>query len=104
MNKYYWSGISHANRLKAIGEITDIVDKSATILNFKQFSDISLSLILEMEENRVNDLKIRLKEILLIEGSEPESQSSTHNCMVLFNITFSKGTGDLKMEVPEVPG
>ncbi len=103
MKRYYWTAISNEERIKAISEITGIVDRYATILNFQRFSDISLSLILEVEEGKLNDLLIDLKKIISIEGTETNRSDSNGECIVLLNITFTKGTGDLQIEVPNIP-
>ena len=50
MKRYYWNGISKDERIKSISEITTIVDRYAAIINFQRFSDISLSLVIEIEE------------------------------------------------------
>jgi hypothetical protein len=61
MKGYNWSGISNDRRIKVISELTCIVIQYETILRFQRFSDISLNLILETEECRLNDLLIHLK-------------------------------------------
>jgi hypothetical protein len=103
MKRYYWSGISNDERTKAISEITGIVNRYATILNFQRFSDISLNLVLEVEECRLNDLQISLKNIMSIEGIDTNLTDSKTDCIVLINITFTQSTGDMKIEVPNIP-
>jgi len=61
MKRHFWSGISRDERFKAMSEITGIVDRYATILNFQRFSDISLGLLLETEEFKLNDLLISFR-------------------------------------------
>jgi hypothetical protein len=100
MNRYYWSGISNDERIKAISEITYIVDRYATILNFQRFSDVSLSLILELEECNLNDLQISLNKIMSIENIDTNLSDSKTDCIVLLNITFTKGSGDLEIGEP----
>ena len=39
-----------------------------------------------------------------IEGVNNNLTASKKDCLVLINITFTKGTGDLTIEVPNVPG
>ncbi|BDX39449.1 hypothetical protein CYCD_28040 [Tenuifilaceae bacterium CYCD] len=103
MKKYYWSGVSNDERTKAISEINSIVNSYATILNFQRFSDISLNLILEAEEGKLNDLLMGLKRIMTIQVDTENTTGSQVECLVLLNITFTKGTGDLEIEVPNIP-
>lgn len=102
MKKFYWSAISNDQRIKSISEISGIIDQYGIILNFQRFSDISLGLMIEMEERKVNQLYDQLKNVILIEGFDSWPTDSTMDCMVLINITFLKGTGDLKIEVPAI--
>jgi hypothetical protein len=103
MKRFYWNGISIDERTKAISEITILVDKYAAISNFQRFSDISLSLVLEIEECKINDLYVDLDKIMIIDGFNPNITDSTADCIILFSITFSKSTGDLTIEVPDIP-
>ena len=102
MNKYYWAAISNDERINAINEITGIVNRFATISNFQKFSDISLNLILELEECYLNNLLNELKEILSLDSINASFPDSKTPCIVLLNITFTKGTGYLEIEVPDI--
>ena len=103
MQKLYWKGISHDDRIKAIGEITATIDKHGIILNFQRFSDIILSLVVEVEADKLNSLYDCLCKILILEGFD-RNTPILPGCYTLFlNITFSKGTGDLEIEVPNIP-
>lgn len=104
MKRYYWSAISRDERHKAIGEITDTVNRHAIVLNFQRFSDLALSLLLEVEAGKLPALFADLNSILSLNGGDPESTSSANTCLVFLNITFARGTGNLAIEVPEVPG
>jgi hypothetical protein len=104
MNRYYWTGISRNNRTKAISDITEIIDRYATIHNFQRSSDISLSLLLEVKECDLDKLKQELKKIITIEGDDPDLSGPGTTCIVFFNITFTKGTGNMEIEAPKIPG
>jgi hypothetical protein len=104
MKRFYWTGISHDERIKAISETTYIVDKYGIISTSNRFSDLSFNLMIEIEECKVNDLYINLKEILFMEDMESYLTDSRTDCVVFLSITFTKSTGDLKIEVPNVPG
>lgn len=103
MQKIYWKGISNDERIKAIREITDIINKHGTILNFQKFSDAILSLIIEMDYNKVNSLHKSLSHILSLEGDDHPVPDSPVGCILFLHVTFSKGTGDLEIEVPNIP-
>jgi hypothetical protein len=104
MKRYYWAGISNDERINAIDKITGIIGKYATVLNFQRYSDISLSLILEIEECKVNDLYNSLKSIITIDCNPFDLSDSQICCIILLSITFTQGTGDMKIEVPQIPG
>ena len=104
MKKSYWTGMSTRPRLQAMAEVTAIVDRYAIILNFQRFSDVSLSLLLEVEECKVTALYEKLHSILMLDGLVEEMTDSTRDCMVFMNITFALGTGDLQIDVPDIPG
>ena len=91
------------DRIKAIHEITAIVDRHGTILNFQKFSDLVLSLLVEIESSRIGSLYNSLKNILILEGSHNTSPGPSDGFILFINITFSKGTGDLEIEVPNIP-
>ncbi len=103
MKKYYWKGISNDERIKAISELTGIINQYATILNFQKFSDFSLSLLLEIEECKVIDLQSGLKTIMSLEHINSDLTNSKEDCIVFLNVTFTKGTGDLEIEIPDIP-
>jgi hypothetical protein len=104
MNRYYWSGISSEERMKAISDIQAIIDKYATIINFQRFSDIALGLILELEEEDLPSLRNELEHLLLIDETRVEKSGKEINCMILLNVTFVMGSGNMIIEVPEIPG
>jgi hypothetical protein len=103
MKRFYWKGISTDDRRKAIGEITLIVDKYGLIANFQRFSDVVFSLLIEIEERKLNGLFDELKTIISIEGHEGNLTEATNDCFIFLNITFTKSTGDLEIEVPNFP-
>jgi hypothetical protein len=104
MKRSYWTGMSTHERTQAMTEITAIVDRHAIILNFQRFSDVSLSLMLEVEECRVRALYEELRSVALVDGLEEEMSDSTRECLVFVNITFADGTGNMQIEVPDIPG
>ena len=103
INRYYWSGISSEERIKALSELTEIVDHNASILQFQRFSDISIGLCLEMPECRLNELQKALAVIMSVECPQTNLAHSAEDCIVLLNITFTRGMGNLEIEAPSFP-
>jgi len=68
------------------------------------FSDIAISFIIEMEENKVDSFYDHLKNSLTMNDFQKSNSILQNDCTVLLNVTFIKGTGDLRIETPVVPG
>lgn len=102
MNRFYWSAISNVERRKSISEISTIIGKYGFILAFQRFSDISMGITIEIEEGKVNSLYNNLKNIITIKDFENNITPSIMDCQVLIDITFTKGTGVLEIEVPAI--
>ena len=103
MARLYWKGISNDGRIKAISEITIILSKYGTILNFQKFSDVILSLVVEVEPDKVKSLYDSLSTVLSMEGNNDLAHGASGSCFLFMNITFTRGTGDLEIEVPDIP-
>ena len=104
MGNVFWTGYCDKERIAAISEIERIVDLYGFITDFKQFSDISISIMIELEESRVDVLYNALKRFVNLNEYEGLHSTSNRERSIFLNITFSKGTGDLRVEVPAVPG
>ncbi len=105
--KLFWEAVSNEDRNTIINQIKDIVAKnSAYIINFNMFSDLALGLSIGIEASNIHELHCSLCEILTV--SDLKSENSHHNeeeeWLILLNVSFGKGKGDLKVVVPEVPG
>ncbi len=84
--------------------IKRVVAKYGDIVDFKLFSDISLSMIIEMEESNIDKLYDELADNIAIDNFEYLNSMSKKERTVYLNVTFTKGTGNLIIEVPAVPG
>lgn len=104
MNRFYFIGYYENERIPGISEIETIINKHGFILDFKMFSDISLSMIIEIEESNVDLLFSDLKKIMKMNDFVSLNTNSHEECTILFNVTFSRGTGKLRIETPAVPG
>jgi hypothetical protein len=103
MQKIFWEGISTDDRMKSISDITSIVQKFSTLINFQKFSDISLNLILEVDCEKLTLLWNELSVVLTMSGTKVHENYHENVYLIFFNITFAKGSGDLELEVPNIP-
>ena len=106
-NKLNWQASSMKDRNEIIEEIKDTISNNeGYIINFKMFSDLALSLSIEIEENKIPDLYKGLNAIINL--FEPEPANLNHNSKldwwIFINVSFGKGKGKLKVEIPNVPG
>jgi hypothetical protein len=104
MKSIFWTGYNKQDRYLAVSEIEKIVNNYGYITDFKQFSDISMTIAIELEELRVDELYLALKSYMNLDDFDLLSSTSNSDCLIFLNITFTAGTGDLKIEVPAIPG
>ena len=107
LKKLNWQAYSGNDRNKTIGEIKEVISKSdAYIVNFNMFSDLALSLSVEIEENKIGDLHKTLSAILTVSDFDSKNVNlgSKKEWLIFINVSFSNGKGELKIEQPSVPG
>jgi len=104
MENVFWIGYSNEERHSAINKIQRIISKYGNVVDFKLFSDISLSIKIEIEELNINKLYDELSLNIGIDKFEYLNTIAKKERTVYLNVTFNKGTGNLKIEVPSVPG
>ncbi|ULQ57090.1 hypothetical protein KJS94_02620 [Flavihumibacter rivuli] len=104
MENIFWTAYSNKERHAAIEEINQLVKNHGYIVDFKFFSDISLNIRIELEESRIDHLYIELRSIMEMDPFNVLNSSSNRERTVFININFTKGTGNLQIEVPNVPG
>lgn len=103
-HRFYLVGYCGLDRIPGISTIEQVIDHYGYIIDFKMFSDISISFYIEIKENKIDEMIKHLKEVIIIdEFKELHSESETED-VILLNVTFTKGTGNMKIEVPAVPG
>jgi hypothetical protein len=100
----FWKGISDDERHAAINKIQIVVSNYGDIVDVHFFSDISLSMKIEIEEIKIGDLYEELKQIIEVQGEDYLNSNSRRERTIFLNVSFSKGTGNLKIDVPAVPG
>ena len=104
MKNFFWSGYCSKERIVAIKGIEEIITAFGFITDFKLFSDIAISIQIETEELKIDKLYTALSEYISLNEFEKVYSFSSNECLVSLNITFTKGTGNLKIEIPSVPG
>lgn len=104
MKNIFWTGFSNDERHSAISTITGIINKHGYLVDFKPFSDIALSMVIEVEEARIDTLYDDLAAILPMKPFDPLGSLSPRERTVYLNITFIQGRGDVTQEIPSIPG
>lgn len=101
MKKFYWSALSDDNRHKAIQDTILVVNRYGVLNSFLRCSDLSLGLSIDTEERYVERLYLDLAGIMTLTGKVGQvDDRSSASCMVLLNLTFLQGTGELEIENP----
>ncbi|MEQ1798368.1 MAG: hypothetical protein ABL872_10460 [Lacibacter sp.] len=104
MDNIFWTGYSNDERHSSMSIIKRVIAKYGDIVDFKFFSDISLTMVIEIEEFKIDKLFDELTDNIGIDKFEYLNSISKKERTVYLNVTFSKGTGNLIIEVPSVPG
>jgi hypothetical protein len=104
MTKYYWTAFCKRNRYIAIDHIVQIINTHGAVTDSKMFSDLSLSLIIEIEARQIAPLYAELGAYIDLSDTEVVKTDATVERMILLSVNFTRGKGNLKIEVPAVPG
>ncbi len=104
MENIFWTGFSDDERHAAIDKIQNVISKYGDVVDFHLFSDISISMTIEIDEFKIDKLYDELTKIIGVQQFEYLNSTSKAERKVYLNISFAKGTGNLKIEVPSVPG
>lgn len=105
--KLNWTCYSGKPRIEIIEDIKDVISSSdGYIMNFTMFSDLALSLSIEIAEDGIIKLHNSLCEIITVSSIDTKISigNSKKDWFVFINVSFSKGVGDLKFKTPDVPG
>jgi len=104
MKTYSWEAFCAEERYSAINKIETLVNQYGAITDFHRFSDLSLSLTIEISPEKANILFDELSKDINISGKKPLLTEFTSDILLFISINFAEGKGDLKVEVPDVPG
>jgi hypothetical protein len=105
--KLNWQLFSNENRYEVIENIKNVISNSdGYIVNFNMFSDLALSLSVEIEEKKIQKLHRALSQIINVSELKLNTINlqSKKDWLIFMNISFGKGKGELKQKTPEVPG
>ena len=105
--KLNWQLFSNENRYEIIENIKNVISNSdGYIVNFNMFSDLALSLSVEIEENKIQKLHRALSQIINVSELKLDNINleSKKDWLIFMNISFGRGKGELKQETPEIPG
>ncbi len=102
MNNIFWKWYSNDDRHASINTIKSVVAKYGDMVEFKLFSDTSLTMVIEIEEYKINNLYSELTETIGIEKFTYLDSMSKRERSVYLNITFAKGTGNLIIQIPSL--
>lgn len=102
-----WKGYTSENRMESIDKIKSIISNNeGYILNFNLFSDLAMSMSIEIEESRLSQLHDSLQTVLQMSELEYNTThlKSSNESLIFLNISFGSGTGNMKIDIPKVPG
>lgn len=104
MENIYWTGYTNDERLASVSIIKEVVAHYGDIVDFKLFSDVSLTVVIEIDEFNIDKLYDELVQNIRMDKFEYLHSIAKKERTIYLNITFTKGTGNLIIEVPAVPG
>ncbi len=104
MQNIFWTAYTDKDRHAAISQIQFVVAQYGDLVDMRLFSDISLTMTIEIQESKIDYLYQTLSSLIAIDKSDLMNSIVTKERTIYLNISFSKATGDLKQEVPAVPG
>jgi hypothetical protein len=102
MNRYYLTGVCIDERTIGISKIQDSVNQYGSIIDFKFFSDISISFIIEISENKVKEMHTNLSDVISLSDLKIPPSESNNDCIILLNISFTKGSGNKRNEISDI--
>lgn len=107
MKKLNWQAVSNSDRNQVIEEVKNVISYSAgCIMNFNMYSDLAMSLSIEIEEDGIADLHQALSNVVSLSELDLAviNPNSRKEWMILMNLSFASGTGEVTYDIPEVPG
>lgn len=104
MENIFWKGYSNDERNSSMIAIQGVIAKYGDIVDVNLFSDISLTMTIEIDEFKIDRLYDELSAIMGMDKFERLDSISKKERTIYLNISFTRATGNLIIEVPSVPG
>ena len=104
MQNIFWTAYSDQERHAAINQIQALVAQYGDLVDIRLFSDISITMTIEIAECKIDKLHMALANMMSMDAVALLDAYSTKERTIYLNISFLHATGDLKQEVPAVPG
>lgn len=107
IRKLNWKAHTSRERLSAIEDIKQsITGSEGYIINYNMFSDLAISLRIEIKEKHLSGLHNKLQKVATLSefDSTRINQQSDSEWVVFLHVGFSGGTGNLTHEKPMVDG
>ncbi|MCU0448651.1 MAG: hypothetical protein MUC97_02245 [Bernardetiaceae bacterium] len=104
MQNIFWTGYSPRQRHLAINEMQQTIARHGDLVDFQSFSDLSITVKIEIEERKVDLLYRELAQQMGMADFPGLSSQATRERVIFLNVSFAAGQGNLKTEIPEVPG
>ena len=80
------------------------VSMYGNIVDAKPFSDISLTLVIEVEQRRIVELFHALESQVVLDVDGLPGMDAQREVVIYLNVDFPAATGDLRHETPAFPG
>lgn len=100
----FWKGYTHIERHQAIYELTNIIDGLGFITDSHMFSDLEIALRLQVQADRVKRLYYALCRYMTMDNEILRITPGKQDITINLNVTFTGASGNLRIEVPAVPG
>ena len=94
MKRFYWVGYCEQDRL---------INNYRALVNTNCFCDLAISFVIEVSADQIQALYVNLQEYIHLEEVDGFPASGSYACTVV-NLSFTNGSGNLKIETPSVPG
>jgi hypothetical protein len=98
----FWSATCPLSRVEGIMRAQEIISRFGYILDFRHFSDLEMSLVLEIAESNMAALYIELTGIMDLKSVKGKLTGKEQERRLLINIAFTSGEGLLRTDVPAV--
>lgn len=104
MKRFYWVGYCQEERIRTTSQVASVINTYGALISTNFFSDVATSFVIEVPANEISSLYQALKQHIQIEDVDLIPTTATYECTILLNLSFRQGTGNLTINVPQVPG